>query len=49
MGWWDDLFGSGSDEPTTTPIDDGGATQTDNPNNGLVWNPDKGWVNPTTG
>lgn len=49
MGWWDDLFGSGSDEPTTTPIDDGTVTQTDNPNNGLVWDFDKGWVDPNTG
>ena len=50
MGWFDDLFGSGSsDEPTTTPVDDGTSTQVDNPNNGLVWNPDKGWVDPTTG
>lgn len=49
MAFWDDWFSS-SDDFGTTPIDDGGTvTQVDNPDNGLVWNPDKGWVDPSTG
>lgn len=40
--WISDLFGSGSDEPTTTPIDGGSATQVDSP--ALTWDPDKGWL-----
>ncbi len=51
MGWIDDLFGSSSSEPTTTPLpDDGTVTQVDTPaNNGLVWDFNKGWVDPKTG
>lgn len=50
MAFWDDWFSSDTttQDPTTTAIDDGGTvTQTDSPS--LSWDPDKGWVNPSTG
>ena len=51
MAFWDDWFGSSdTTEPTTNPVEDTGTvTQVDNANNGLKWDPDKGWVNPSTG